>query len=120
MRVLVDTIDPNRFVFGGGWEHLHNADSTSRGATGLVELRFLIALRHQHQVIEGVGVAVFAEDFDERLETLDVGGRIGAFEDLVLLEEAKRDDPAGRSRSRLPRCGAMLNLLRLRYLRRKS
>ena len=28
-----------------------------------------------------------------------------------------RDDPAGRIRSRLPLCGAILSLLRLRYLR---
>ena len=53
--------------------HLHDADGADRAARVLVEPRFLVALRRHHDPVEGIAVAVFAEQLQGRAELAHLG-----------------------------------------------
>ena len=67
---LVDVADLH--VLARGWHDLHDPDRPDGTPGLLTELRLLIALRHQQQVIEVVAVSVLVEERDRLLESLDV------------------------------------------------
>ena len=93
---LGDVADIER-ARGPGHE-LHHADRTDRAARVLVEARFLVAERRDHQRIEAVARRVPPKQHDRRLETLPV--RLGAHV-AQLLDVGRIVPEALRARSRI-------------------
>jgi hypothetical protein len=73
MDVGLDGCDVAHLHLGAGrWHELHHADGADVAARRLVEPRFLVALRGEHERIERVALAIAAEQREHRLEPLPV------------------------------------------------
>jgi hypothetical protein len=71
VNVGLDVPDVTDFQLGTrGRHHLHDTDGPDAALSVLVELRFLVALRRQHEGIEVVLRAILAEQRERRLEPL--------------------------------------------------